>query len=165
MQIKSITECSKGSILQYFWPSLNYHLSLRSQFCLLLSGPFTQDLLYMLFDIEIRRKNHQKYFHPLLMLQQFDLKFSLFLTWPKWHIEFRDEVCHEERRFYERKKKHKLSQQSLIKVSFLLSVLAHGLFKKFCLTIISYHEFRQRAFPSSSQSVFKIHHCIPLQLS
>ena len=34
MQVISIAECSKGSILQYFWPSLSYHLSLRSLFCL-----------------------------------------------------------------------------------------------------------------------------------
>ena len=47
MQVKSIAECSKGSILQYFWPSLSYHLSLRSLFCLFLSGRFTQVLLYM----------------------------------------------------------------------------------------------------------------------
>ena len=37
MQVKSIAECSKGSILQYFRPSLSYHLSLRSLFCLVLS--------------------------------------------------------------------------------------------------------------------------------
>ena len=30
MQVKSIAECSKGSILQYFQPTLSYHLSLRS---------------------------------------------------------------------------------------------------------------------------------------
>ena len=30
MQVKSIAECSKGSILQYFQPLLSYHLSLRS---------------------------------------------------------------------------------------------------------------------------------------
>ena len=29
MQVKSIAECSKGSILQYFRPSLSYQLSLR----------------------------------------------------------------------------------------------------------------------------------------
>ena len=46
MQVKSISECSKGSILQYFWPSLSYHLSLRFLFCLFLSGCFTQVLLY-----------------------------------------------------------------------------------------------------------------------
>ena len=46
MQIKSIAACSKGSILQYFQPSPSYHLSLRSLFCLLLSGCFTQVLLY-----------------------------------------------------------------------------------------------------------------------
>ena len=35
MQVKCIAECSKGSILLYFRPSLSYHLSLRSLFCLL----------------------------------------------------------------------------------------------------------------------------------
>ena len=48
MQVKSLAECSKGSILQYFRPSLSYHLSLRSLFCLLLSGCLTQVLLYAL---------------------------------------------------------------------------------------------------------------------
>ena len=38
MQVKSIAECSLWSILQYFRPSLSYHLSLRSLFCLFLSG-------------------------------------------------------------------------------------------------------------------------------
>ena len=46
MQVKSIKECSMGSILQYFGPSLSYHLSLRSLSCLFLSGRFTQVLLY-----------------------------------------------------------------------------------------------------------------------
>ena len=46
MQVKSIAECSKGSILQYFWPSSSYHLSLRSLFCLFLSGRLRQVLLY-----------------------------------------------------------------------------------------------------------------------
>ena len=35
-------------MLQYFRPSLSYHLSLGSLFCLFLSGCFTQVLLYML---------------------------------------------------------------------------------------------------------------------
>ena len=34
------------SILQYFRPSLSYHLSFRSYFCLFLSGPLRQVLLY-----------------------------------------------------------------------------------------------------------------------
>ena len=34
MQVKSIAECSKRSILQSFWPSLSYHLLLGSLFCL-----------------------------------------------------------------------------------------------------------------------------------
>ena len=46
MQIKSIAEWSKGSILQYFRLSFSYTLSLRSLFCLFLSGRFTQVLLY-----------------------------------------------------------------------------------------------------------------------
>ena len=46
MQVKNIAECSKGSILQYFRPSLSYHLSLRSLFCLFLSCRFIQVLLY-----------------------------------------------------------------------------------------------------------------------
>ena len=36
----------QGSILQYFRPSLRYHLSLRSLFCLFLSGCLRQVLLY-----------------------------------------------------------------------------------------------------------------------
>ena len=50
MQVKSIAKCSKGSILRYFRPSLNYHLSLRSLLCLFLSGRFTQVLLYHKID-------------------------------------------------------------------------------------------------------------------
>ena len=34
------------SILQYFWPSLSYHLPLRPLFCLFLSGRSRQVLLY-----------------------------------------------------------------------------------------------------------------------
>ena len=45
MQAKSIAECSKGSILQYFRPSLSYQLLLISLFCLFWSVHFTQVLL------------------------------------------------------------------------------------------------------------------------
>ena len=48
MQVKSIAECSKGTILQYFRPSLSYHLSLRSLFLSIFEWPFTQVLLYLL---------------------------------------------------------------------------------------------------------------------
>ena len=47
MQVKSIAECSKRSNMQYFRPSLSYHLSLRSLFCLFLSGHLRQVLLYI----------------------------------------------------------------------------------------------------------------------
>ena len=39
--------CRMHCILQYFRPSLCYHLSLRSLFCLFLGGCFTQVLLYI----------------------------------------------------------------------------------------------------------------------
>ena len=45
-QVKSIAECSKRSFQKYFLPSLSYHLSLRTLFCLFLSGRFTQVLSY-----------------------------------------------------------------------------------------------------------------------
>ena len=53
MQVKSIAECSKGSILQYFPASLSYQLLLRSLFCLFLSDRFTQVLLYIIFLLNI----------------------------------------------------------------------------------------------------------------
>ena len=58
MQVKSIAECSKGSILQYFRPSLSYHLSLRSLFCLFLSGPLRQVLLY-LYSLTFKKLNYK----------------------------------------------------------------------------------------------------------
>ena len=47
MQVKSIAECSKGSILQYFQPSLSCTYPLRPFFYILLSGSLRQVLLYM----------------------------------------------------------------------------------------------------------------------
>ena len=47
MQVKSVAECSKGSNLQYFQLSLSYHLSLRSLFCLFVSGRLRQVLQYI----------------------------------------------------------------------------------------------------------------------
>ena len=46
MQVKCIAECSKGSILQNFWPSLSSHFSLRSLFSQFLSGRLRLVLLY-----------------------------------------------------------------------------------------------------------------------
>ena len=40
------------SILQYFRPSLSYHLSLRPLFCLFLSGRLRQVLLYTQYATE-----------------------------------------------------------------------------------------------------------------
>ena len=46
MKVESIAECSKGSILQYFWPALNNNRSWRPIFGLIESGRFKQVLLY-----------------------------------------------------------------------------------------------------------------------
>ena len=46
IQVKSIAECSKGSILQYFQPALSYHFPLRPLVCLFLSDRLRQVLLY-----------------------------------------------------------------------------------------------------------------------
>ena len=52
-KVKSIAECSKGSILQYFWPALsnNSLLVLKTNFGLFESGRFTPDLLYRLYAL------------------------------------------------------------------------------------------------------------------
>ena len=47
MQVNSIADCSRESILQYFQPLLSYHLSFRPLFCLFLS-----DILHRLYCIK-----------------------------------------------------------------------------------------------------------------
>ena len=47
MQVKSIAECCKGSILQYFRPPLRYHFPVRPWFCISLSGRIRQNLIYL----------------------------------------------------------------------------------------------------------------------
>ena len=54
MQVKSIAECSRGSILQYFRPSLSYHLSLRHLFL---------SIFRVFFIVFI---NHYSYMHGTL---------------------------------------------------------------------------------------------------
>ena len=49
----------QGSIQQYFRPSLSYHLSLRSLFCLFLDGHLTQVLLYCLFNFVYWKSLHR----------------------------------------------------------------------------------------------------------
>ena len=56
MQVKSITECSTWSILQYFRPSLSYQLLLRSLFCLVLSCRFTHVPWRVILYVEIIRE-------------------------------------------------------------------------------------------------------------
>ena len=60
MQVKSIAECSKGSILQYFQPSLSLYLPLTSLFCLFLSGRLRQVLLYCRIGGGINERNIER---------------------------------------------------------------------------------------------------------
>ena len=57
MQVISIAECSKGSILQYFRPSLSYQSSFRPLFCLFLSGRFT---VYRLTHGTMKKRHRTK---------------------------------------------------------------------------------------------------------
>ena len=52
LQEKSIAQFSPWSILQYFLPSLSYHLSLRSLCCLFLSGCFRPISYLILYNGE-----------------------------------------------------------------------------------------------------------------
>ena len=54
---------SQESILQYFRPSLSYHLSLRPLICLVLSGRLRQVLLYISFMYMLR---HSSFVHAHL---------------------------------------------------------------------------------------------------
>ena len=71
MQVKSIAECSKGSILQYFRPALSYQVSLRSLFCLFLSGCFTQVLCALFINDKVFP---YRSFEQLLAYEEDDLE-------------------------------------------------------------------------------------------
>ena len=64
MQVNSIAECSNGSILQYFRPSLSYHLPLRSFCCLFFEWPlktgFTVNV-FMYDYIHMEQTNKQTF--------------------------------------------------------------------------------------------------------
>ena len=50
MQVKGTAECSPLELSAIVLTFISYHLSLRSLFCLFLSGLFTQVLLYHVFE-------------------------------------------------------------------------------------------------------------------
>ena len=56
MQVKSIAECSKGSILQYSRPFIKLPVVINTFVLSILSGRFTQILLYFDFVILTKRK-------------------------------------------------------------------------------------------------------------
>ena len=71
MQVKSIAECSKGSILQYIRPSFSYQLSLgRKMFCLFLSSCFTQVLLYLI-QPKLMKKNFSEKLNSKSLIAKF----------------------------------------------------------------------------------------------
>ena len=67
MQVKSIAECSKGSILQYIRLSLSHHLSLTSLLCLFWSGRLRQGLLYCLMVSHNTKMTHPD--HPEMVMR------------------------------------------------------------------------------------------------
>ena len=72
MQVESIIALCRSkvlqNILQYFRPSLSYHLSLRSLFCLFLSGLFTQVLLYSILFFRTDDSGMDRHFPMLRMI-------------------------------------------------------------------------------------------------
>ena len=66
MQVKTFADCSKGSILQYFRPSLSYHLSLRFLFCLFLSGRLR--IFYRIYYTSIRE--YSQFYTKIIYLDQ-----------------------------------------------------------------------------------------------
>ena len=84
MQVKSIAECSKGSILQYFRLSFSYHLSLRSLFYLFLSGRFRQVLLYI--DNKMGSFNPDIVKFNVSSINDFVKLTNLFITEPRLNL-------------------------------------------------------------------------------
>ena len=64
-------------MLHIFWPSLSYHLSLRSLFCLFLSGPFRHILLYMKFGQKPRHLASMVVIHAYL---KYDYAYAINIT-------------------------------------------------------------------------------------
>ena len=62
MKVKSIAECSKGSIQQYRWSSLGYHLSLRSLFLSIFEWPFYTSFTVFTMSIFNGRTATDKHF-------------------------------------------------------------------------------------------------------
>ena len=63
MQVKSIAECSKGSILQYFWPSFKLPFVIEIFVLYIFEWLFTQVLLYMPSWLHIKMAKFKTYIH------------------------------------------------------------------------------------------------------
>ena len=86
MQVKCIAECSKGSILQYFWPAWSRNWSWKPIFGLFDSGGFTQVFLFSLnsvcpnlFEISSNLKNLSSNFQDFtVIVKTVELDFAPF---------------------------------------------------------------------------------------
>ena len=90
-----------ASILQYFRPSLSYHLSLRSWFCLLFSGRFTKVLLYMFMSQKL---------HWMMLASCFSWPIYVWGD-PKQHVNFTKPIIRMKYQGYG-KWKHQCNQTS-----------------------------------------------------
>ena len=81
MQVKSIAECSKGSILKYFRPSLSYHLSLSIFEWVFYTG-FTVYNLYIKISpsFENRRDQLEPWWVPMPFFYYFIIACGLILN-------------------------------------------------------------------------------------
>ena len=82
MKVESIAECSKGSILQYFWPALSDNLNRKTFLVFFLIGSLRQVLLYFsvtLPDLNQWLQEIPASDHTLLSLVQHMLKIITFI--------------------------------------------------------------------------------------
>ena len=84
MQVRSIAECSNESILQYFRPSISYHLSVGSLFCLFLSGRLRQVLLYSIVLLAGLMQSLRPHVFPEEYSQMSDF------AWKRYNVYFTD---------------------------------------------------------------------------
>ena len=70
MQVKSIAECSKWIILQYFRPSLSYQLSSRPLFCLFFEWPLMTGFTVWLFIYNMYPERWTIFWFPWRFVRQ-----------------------------------------------------------------------------------------------
>ena len=155
MQVKSISECSRShsSILLTF-----IKLPFVIKVCVLsiFEPPFYTGFTVYAFWYRNKKKKASKIFSPNSFGPAVGAQIFIVLDMAQmtywiqgWGLSWGEEIlCEKNTSFL-----NSLWSKSHFHCMYVLLHMVSS--KKFCLTIISYHEFRQRAFPSS-KSVFKI---------